>query len=649
MRTNTTIHMGGVRLAATALAVLLTLGLGCGGDGDGGDDGGDPDVVQDVPDLEDLGQPDGLLDGEDTPDGGDGSDVDVVASSGAWSQESLGDEGVLEAVFAVSSQEAYAVGGTRVLRYDGSQWSVYGEPTDGALHGVWASEEGVLVVGDGGLVAHRSPGSLGWTVEDPGVHVDLYGVAGDDLDDLWVVGDESTILHRGDADAGWEISQEGGGVGLRAVWSPPGGAGADGVLAVGTGGTLYRRTEEAWVTQQIGSAATTLHAVLGVGQRRFAVGSGGAIAVKDDELAPWKGHSSNLEKVEDLHALAGSDPDHVVAFGTAGAVLLYDGDKWSVQTVTGPYHAASDLVGATHGPAAGEMPAHWMAISATGGGIVLTDEAWIDMETRPKRGLTHIAGSSRDGLWATGRSGLLLAMTAHGWTSVPTGVDAHLLALAVTADGTVWAVGEAGTVLRRPADGPLEFVAVPVPGDLLSIVVSEEEVLIGGKGGTILRGPLDGSLLSFWFVGMSGDVRAVARTDDGAIWIAGGFGSLLRSTDGETAVAIPTGVGWNLNALAPWADGVMAAGDNGLVLHVGAEGDVVQVYDDPGLYLYGVSTHGESAWAVGWHGTTLRRVDEQYVDEPSGTQAVLETVWQDDEGALAAGRFGGLLTWMEGP
>ena len=57
----------------------------------------------------------GGLDIQDEPD--------TAGPPPLWETRTLGDKGTLNAVCAVSANEAYAVGDTRVLRYNGATWS----------------------------------------------------------------------------------------------------------------------------------------------------------------------------------------------------------------------------------------------------------------------------------------------------------------------------------------------------------------------------------------------------------------------------------------------------------------------------------------------------------------------------------------------
>ncbi|MGM0577238.1 MAG: hypothetical protein ACQEXJ_16045 [Myxococcota bacterium] len=649
-------HSTGLRIPTLALVTVLLVACDDGGGG-GEEDTGPTDATEDttLDVVEDSGPADVVPDGAGDADAADvetGDADDVVAPPSPWTIRSLGDLGTLSDVHVVGPDEAYAVGGPRVLRFNGATWAAYGEPTGDTLYGVWADEGIVVVVGAEGLIARRTPADLTWTVEDAGVGVDLHAVDGRGPDALWAAGDESTILRYAGPDPGWEVAHDGGGVGLRDLWVPPSGDGDAGVLAVGTKGTLYRVQGGEWVTRQIASNTVTLHAVLGVGDRRVAAGTDTTLTVKADPSQPWQGQSANLDQDRDLFALAGSEADGVFAFGAAGTVLRSEGQAWSSVDVAGPSAASADLVAAAWHRAEGDGDPTFLVMGAEGGGLVLDDEEWVDMPTRPRGGLAALDGADRDGLWAAGPDGLVMASTAQGWTAVPVPTEVDLADVAAGPDGIVWVVGDDGVVLRRAPGEAFEVLPQVVPAALSSVASDGDRVVAGGKGGTVLRGPVDGSEpLAAWPVDVQAGIRAVGVGGDGAWWLAGDFGTLLRSADGEAVDAIPSGVAGTLHDLAAADGGVLVAGDNGVLLEVegGDEPEAEQVYEDPGLFLFGVDVLGEAALAVGWNGGVVRRTEDGFAPEDSGTRAVLEAVWIDGDGALAVGRLGALLERTEAP
>ena len=564
-----------------------------------------------------------------------------------WDESSLGDLGEITSAMAVSGAEAYATSGARVLRYDGGSWAAFGTPTGAVVHGVTAINGSVIAVGEQGLIVRRDPGSLLWQVEESGTDATLHAVTHRSNGELIAVGDSSTILHYTPG-SGWSEANSAGSVSLRSVWATPGGEGVEGAMAVGTKGSLYRYSGDSWVTEQIAAGDVTLHAVMGAGEMRFAVGTGGTISVKKNANAAWQGATSNMTDSWDLHGLAGIAEDDVKAFGDHGTIVGFDGEKWSIEVVAGPGNVTVDLAAGIAGESeSGETV--WMGLAADGGGLLHDGSGWVDMTTRPTSGLRALAGSSRDQLWGCGPGGLLMASTEQGWTAVDSGTQQDLNDLVVQDTGEAYVVGASGTLLHVEPTGAVSPVDVPAVSDLLAIGLDGNTAVMGGKGGTVLRGDLETATFSFWNTGMAWDVNAVTTDASGVWWLAGGFGSLRRSEDGETTEVVTSPASGSLNDLVSLGDGVLVVGDNGAVLEASAQGAALATTEKPASFLYGAHAHGETIWAVGYPGVALMRDAMGWTETDTESKVWLETVWSDDLGAIAAGRSGNLLQWTEIP
>lgn len=605
----------------------------------------DTEVLDDVQDAgQDTGQDsdttgatDAVLDAPEIPQG----------PSWVWSELSLGDQGEISSAMAVSATEAYATSGSRVLRYDGSSWSAFGSPTGAPVYGVTAVQGSVVTVGEAGLVARRSPESFLWQLEASGTDATLRAITHRSNGELIAVGDSSTILHY-TPETGWTEANSAGSVSLRSVWASAGGEGLDGAMAVGSKGSLYRYAGDSWVTEQIAAGDVVLNAVFGAGEVRFAAGTDGTISVKKNANASWQGATSNLQGSWNLRGLAGTAEDDVKAFGDHGSIVAFDGDKWSVEYVAGPGNVTVDL-SAGLVASAEDGSSLWMGLAFDGGGLTFDGNGWVDMMTRPKSGLRALNGAARDRLWACGPGGLIMTSTEQGWTSVPSGTQEDLNDLVTTDSGDVYVVGSAGTLLHLTDQGVSTPIGVPAVSDLLSMGIDGSSVVMGGKGGTVLRGDLEEATFSFWNTGMAWDVNSVVMDTSGAWWLAGGFGSLRRSADGETTEVIQAPVSGSLNDLVVSGDGVLVVGDNGAVITANADGASLATSEKPASFLYGAHAHGDVLWAVGYPGVALMGDGEGWTETDTESKVWLETVWSDATGAIAAGRSGTLLQWTEVP
>ena len=589
----------------------------------------------------------------DTAEEGDGSGSAPDASEPfveGWHTEALGDLGTLSGLYVVNANEAYAVGGSQVIRYNGEVWASFGSLGDVELHGVWAGDGVVVVVGEAGFIARRAVAELSWEIQESQTLQHLRGIHGRGPDDLWAAGNEGVILNYTNAEEGWSVVDQTSNIDLYGVHVDPTTEGSEGVVTCGSGGRLVINDSGVWKTSHVASGNVILNGIFGMDGRLFVVGTGGTIAVRDGQDGSWVGQPTNMTKDLDLYAVAGSTADKVYAFGEAGAVLRWLGTSWQQIEVGAPLHAGADYIGASWAKGVDDGEGHWMAIGADGGGVTSPDGSlWSDMTTQPTTGLTGLVASGDGHIWATGRRGLLMTRQDGRWSSIGTGTTSDLYGLTEAEDGALWIVGEAGTVIVRDSEGTLSNVSVPAFTDLLSVHHEPSLVVIGGKGGTLLRRAGDAAGFSPWTIGMTTDVRAVTRGGDGALWISGGFGKLYRSEDGESATSITSGVSGGLNAIAPTDDGVLIVGDNGVVLQANATGDITLLHEQSELFLYGLSTFDEHAVAVGWNGTALRLVGDEIVTESTGANQVLEAVLHDGVRAVAVGRVGHAYIRMEGP
>ncbi|TNF31655.1 MAG: hypothetical protein EP329_12000 [Deltaproteobacteria bacterium] len=646
---------GGGRGLARGARLVLVLGSGfllaCSGSALEGqltpdvdvEDDADTAVVEDtlVDDVEDTAV-DTAEDAADVADTAVDTTDTTVGPTPDWSVVSLGDVGVVRDVFAVGPGEAYAVGGPRVLRYNGVGWATWGEPGTAALHGVWVGDGVVMVVGEEGLVATRSLAGGHWQLGASGVDVTLRGIYGRAADDVWVFGDDATVLHWDGAT--WTHEFTLAGIKLFSAWIVPGTTEREGVYAVGSGGLLIEYVAGAWRTTQI-AEPVELHDIFGVDDVLFAVGADAVITLKRPGFS-WRGQTSNDPRDRDLWAIVGRAADDLVAFGEDGAVVRYNGDKWTTQQPAGPQWASADLVSAAWADDGGAD--RYLVVAAEGGGLTWSANKWVDMATRPERGVRDIAGTG-EMLWAVGKGGLVAERNDQGWSAFSIGSATDLNALDVAADGTVWAVGAAGSLVRIAPDDNVTFPDSGLPAELHGVAVADDQVWICGNGGTLLTAALDGSAVGFELSGTSESLRAVTVGGDGAVWLAGTSGYLARIVDGETPPTIvASGTGANLNDVVATEVGVLAVGDNGVVITATAAGAQL-LHEDPGLFLYGAAASGAVQYAVGWNGAILRRVDSAFVPELSGVSTILQAVWTDGTEAIAAGQQGILLHRVEAP
>ena len=207
------------------------------------------------------------------------------------------------------------------------------------------------------------------------------------------------------------------------------------------------------------------------------------------------------------------------------------------------------------------------------------------------------------------------------------------------------AVGDAGVVLKS-ADGGNSWQRQPAftRAALLDVNCGAGPQFIVGQEGLIFRRDSDG----FRKVDSGSDQRllAVASNADGLAIAVGGFGTVLRSTDGGGSWE-PLAFDWeailndflepHIYAVHVDDDGIITiAGEFALVLRSTDQGDTWEVAHKAEASIFGMHFHGQHGFAVGQDGLLLESTDGGVswaaVEAPTG--ANLLDVWFSDEGKV---------------
>ena len=210
------------------------------------------------------------------------------------------------------------------------------------------------------------------------------------------------------------------------------------------------------------------------------------------------------------------------------------------------------------------------------------------------------------------------------------------------------AVGDAGVVLKS-GDGGKSWQRQPAftQRALLDVNCGSGNQFIVGQEGLIFRRAGD----SFEQMESGSDQRLLAVASNDSLAIAvGGFGAVLRSTDGGDSWE-PLTFDWeailndflepHIYAVQIGDDGVITmAGEFGLVMRSTDSGDNWEVAHKGEESIFGMHLHGQQGFAVGQDGLLLSSSDGgvswQTVEVPTG--ANLLDVWFSDDGrVLVAG------------
>ena len=204
---------------------------------------------------------------------GDGESADVVVVGNAGSALHV-DEGLdaydlgAVALYDVDGvpDDLTAVGWGGVYRFDGGDWALESVPVNAQLNSVVAWGMEAIAVGNAGAIVHRDSG--GWHAADSPVSIDLHGVHGRAVDDVWAVGTDGVVVHWDGRT--WSTVDAGIAHTLWAVWQAPTGeafvVGNNGVVAIGVDGD-FRSSETSLQHNLYAVHGSTAQAVWVTGNR----------------------------------------------------------------------------------------------------------------------------------------------------------------------------------------------------------------------------------------------------------------------------------------------------------------------------------------------------------------------------------------------
>ena len=203
-----------------------------------------------------------------------------------WTPVETGVDHDLEDVWMAAPDDAWAVGDTRVMRFDGSGWSPALEVA-APLHAVWGDGASVWVAGDDATIARWDADCDCWTLLVPSLDVHLTGIWGDGSGEVFFAGAAGVMLRY--ADGALTAMETGVTSDLSSVW----GLSAGKVYAAGARGTIIRWDGDAWTDESRPGHLATFHAVSGGGGDVWAMGSqeaivGPMLAIPDD-ISPRDG------------------------------------------------------------------------------------------------------------------------------------------------------------------------------------------------------------------------------------------------------------------------------------------------------------------------------------------------------------------------
>lgn len=306
------------------------------------------------------------------------------------------------------------------------------------------------------------------------------------------------------------------------VWAPSGHE----LFAVGSFGQIAHLEPVTW-TPAAGAATTAdLRAVTALlADGLLAVGMGGA-AVTYDLANGWASVDTGVGA--DLLSAWGGGSGDVIVVGTAGTILSFDGAGFLplVANVGADLHAVW-----------GSAPDDVWAAGAGGTLLHLTaDGLWHPIPVATSTTLRALWGAGASFVLAAGDGGELWRFDGGGWQAVPTATTAALRAIAGVGPEHAFVVGDAGTLLH--VDGAhVHSVPSPTVATLRGVACRRgDDCFVAGDAGTALH--FDGTSFTHMEAATTGIVYGLGRGSGSEVWAVGGAG--LRSV---YAVALPTPYG----------------------------------------------------------------------------------------------------------
>jgi hypothetical protein len=496
----------------------------------------------------------------------------------------------LYAVFGTATNDAWAVGATgTLLHYDGKLWSVAPESglrTTQTLRAIWGSASGdYWAAGLSGTLLHYTGG--GWSIATGSGSVTtaaLYGMWGSAANDVWAVGATQVILHW-DGKA-WTVAM--GGALTKGSLLAVHGASKGRVWAVGSGPTpRYKYDGTSWTADATTTDVSSGNAVFVTSAAAYQIGysatASRAAAGKFDG-STWTSSDPGVGATT-MNALWGTADDDVWAVGSYGAMVHWDGKKWS--------------------------PAPLSAFSA------------------PPVSNQAIWGSGPNDLWIVGGGGRARHFDGTAWTTSTTGTANALYAISGTQPANVVAVGAAGTLIRW--DG-MAWSAIPWSGTPSTATVFGVDFTSATSGWVVGSG---GLLATFGTTLATPSTQSGVLTTNTLRGLAGTSANL--NAVGTAATALHYAGLWSKTAptftedlygvSSPTATSAVAVGTAGRIARYNGTAWSVDVSPVTTTLWAVTALPTGQAWAAGASGTVLRYDAGAWTSQTTPTRNTLYGLW----------------------
>ena len=444
----------------------------------------------------------------------------------------------LTAIWGSGRDDVWAVGGNKVIRWDGSSWvsKLTGLATM-VFNGVWGSgPSDVWVMNGTDRNFSRWDGAAFSSVSSTAANR-FNALRGTGADDIWAVGNDTARWNGVSWSTVTNFDL------LRGVWA----SGANDAWAVGFGGRIPPMARQRVGHGERGGDRHAQRRLGEFGERRL----GGRRERPDPPLQ--RDELVGRERRDDGGFLGvwGAAGQPVRAAGGT-AYLRWDGAKWIVGTA-GPLTGIVSLWGYAPSDV-------WMG---TGNGSVghWNGSAWAYATGMP---INAFWGSGTSDVWGVGPAGKIWHFNGSAWSLVASGTSNDLVGVWGSAASDVWAVGYGGIVLHWNGTSWNTSTTGMSAEWLYGVWGSgPNDVWVVGSGSTIKH--WNGTYWASVTSHSTAWLRAVAGTGPKDAWAVGHQGTLLR-WDGSNWLPMTSGTTKDLYAV--WANGseVVAVGAGGTIL-----------------------------------------------------------------------------------
>jgi hypothetical protein len=360
----------------------------------------------------------------------------------------------------------------------------------------------------------------------------------------------------------------------------------------------------------------SLNGIWSSGGSAVAVGAGGETL----RLAAGTWLPQSVPTSETLYSVAGTSATNVVAVGSFGTVLRYNGTDWTKINSNG---VTADLYSVDGSASTG---GRWY-IASDAGLLQFDGSAVTAVSTPYKPRMFSAAVDGGGNVWVGGQRGSVLRGSNGIFTTISLAPD--LLDVWSTSATDAWAVGEFGFIYRY-ANGVWTRQASPTTATLNTVwAAGPNDAFAGGDNGTMLR--WNGNAWTMMTLPSPSSVYAVWGTSSSDVYAVSVAGWVFRFNGSSwSTVHTVSSPLWAVHGLS--STEVYVSGENGRLLRFNgstwttqspaAAGTLAGLWMSAGSNVLTVGSDGAGA-----NGIAFRYDGATWTSQAMGTSRVLTATW----------------------